>query len=274
MKSATIIIRSRNDAKFARRTLEAIRSQSFQNFKIICFDNASTDGTADILREFGAEIINVPAGAYVPGKILNMGVDAAKSDIVVFNNLDAVPQNDVWLENLIKPILSGEAQIAYARQTARKDAYLWVARDYLNAFPDGEPCSEEFFSMASSAASAEVFKKLRFDESLKYSEDVMFAKTARKLGFKTAYASGAVAEHSHNYTAEEIARRFKGEGAADREILGGKFGAFKAIKRALSDILKDALFAVKTGGICGIPRAIVARIIQKKSYFLGRKVGA
>lgn len=273
MKSIAIVMRSHNDAEFARRTLGALESQSLQNFKIICFDNASTDATRDILREFGAEIIDVAQGAYIPGKVLNMGVRAAQSDIIVFNNLDCVPQNPQWLENLIQPILSGAAHIAYARQVPRKDAFLWVERDYLNAFPEGAPISAEFFSMASSAASAEVFWRIKFDESLAFSEDVMFAKAAREAGFKTAYASASVAEHSHNYGLKALARRFRGEGAADSRIFGGSFSIFKAARRVLGDIAKDAVFAVKKGKISQLPRAAAARFVQKKSYYLGRRDG-
>ena len=268
-----IVVRSRNDIAFAQHTLEALRSQRCEFQTIFCFDNSSTDGTRKMLEKFGVEIVDVAEGAYVPGKILNLAVAKTNADIYVFNNLDAIPQNENWLENLISPILKGEADIAYARQIPRKDAHLWVCSDYNHAFPEDNPSSAGFFSMASSAVSAKVFDKIHFDESLNFSEDVMLVKTASEQNFKIIYANKSVVEHSHNYDKQSIIRRFTGEGVADRKICKGKFTLLDAIRRALVDIFRDVLFAFKTGKIAEIPNSFSVRFLQKMSYYKGRRVG-
>ena len=43
-----------NEERFIRQALESVLSQSFEDFKLIISDNASTDGTADIYREYAA----------------------------------------------------------------------------------------------------------------------------------------------------------------------------------------------------------------------------
>lgn len=268
-----IVVRSRNDIAFAQHTLDALHSQRFEFQKIFCFDNSSTDGTRKILEKFGVEIVDVAEGAYVPGKILNLAVAKTNADIYVFNNLDAIPQNETWLENLISPILKGEADIAYARQIPRKDAHLWVCSDYNHAFPESKPSSAEFFSMASSAVSAKVFEQIHFDESLNFSEDVMLVKTASEQNFKIIYANKAVVEHSHNYDKQSIIRRFTGEGVADKKICSNKFTLSDAIRRAIVDIFRDVLFAFKTGKIAEIPHSFSVRFLQKMSYYKGRKDG-
>lgn len=267
-----VIVRSRNDIAFASKTLEALRGQTFSDFKIFSFDNASTDGTHKMLEDFGnIEIVDVPEGSYVPGKILNLAVQKVKADIYVFNNLDAIPQNKHWLENLIAPILQRKADIAYARQLPRKDALLWVKSDYAHAFPLDIAVSDTFFSMASSAVSSHVFESINFDDTLNFSEDVMLVKTARENGFKVVYVPTAEVEHSHNYDSASIIRRFKGEGVADRKIVGGKFSRVDMIRRILVDFLRDVKFAFKTGHLLEIPACLYARYLQKKSYYLGRK---
>ena len=271
MKRIAIIVRSRNDIAFAEHTLSAIRSQSVADFSVHAFDNASTDGTRKVLENYNIEIIDIPEGAYVPGKTLNLAVSKVQADIYVFNNLDAVPQNSNWLKNLIAPVLNGDADISYARQTARKDALLWVRSDYAHAFPNGDAVSPEFFSMASSCVSAKVFEKINFDESLKFSEDVMLVKTARENNFKIVYVPSAVAEHSHNYDSKSIVRRFTGEGVADSKIYGGKFTLLDAFRRIVSDSIRDIFVALKSGKIAQIPSAIKARYLQKMSYYKGRK---
>lgn len=268
-----IILRSRNDIAFAQHTLEALYAQKYNFQKIYCFDNSSTDGTHKILENFGIEIIDIPEGSYIPGKILNLAVAKTKADIYVFNNLDAIPQNETWLENLIDPIIKKKADITYARQIPRKDAFLWVCSDYNHAFPVNNPSSEDFFSMASSAVSSKVFEKINFDESLNFSEDLMLVKTARELNFKINYTHNAIVEHSHNYDKQSIIRRFKGEGIADRKINKNKFTFIDAIRRVLVDFCRDVLLAFKIGKIAEIPNSLNIRFLQKMSYYKGRKEG-
>ena len=270
--NVAVIVRSRNDIAFTKQTLDALLAQSFTDFKIIAFDNSSTDGTRQIYEKYkNIEVVDIPEGAYIPGKILNLAVALVKADIYVFNNLDAIPQNEHWLETLISPILSGRADVCYARQIARKDAKLWVKSDYLHAFPKDKSSSNNFFSMASSAVSAEVFESINFDDSLNFSEDIMFAKTARENNFKVIYVPEAEVEHSHNYNIEFLIRRFKGEGKADRKILGNGFSYIDMLRRTMVDFIRDVKFAFKTGRIFEIPSCLYVRYLQKRSYYLGRK---
>ena len=267
-----VIVRSRNDIAYAKQTLSALQGQTFSDFKIFAFDNSSTDGTRQVYENAGnIEIIDIPEGAYIPGKILNMAVSHTKADVYVFNNLDAIPQNSRWLENLIAPILQGKADITYARQLPRPDAKLWVKCDYANAFPAEKSVSDIFFSMASSAVSAKVFNSINFDDTLNFSEDVMFVKTARENNYKVAYVPTAEVEHSHNYNKESLIRRFKGEGVADRKILGAGFTRVDMLRRIVVDVLRDVKFAFKTGKFIEIPSCLYVRCLQKKAYYLGRK---
>lgn len=48
----SVVIKSYNHAPFVRQCIQSVLDQSFQDFEIIVTDDASTDGTADIIREF------------------------------------------------------------------------------------------------------------------------------------------------------------------------------------------------------------------------------
>ena len=58
-------------------------------------------------------------------------------DVVVFNNSDAVPCDQHWLEALVRPLLSGRAVFAFANQLPRPDATMLVRKDSERAFGDG-----------------------------------------------------------------------------------------------------------------------------------------
>jgi len=274
MPKISIVLRSRNDAQFAEKTAAAILSQKLAAFEILDFDNASTDGTREIMAKFPQiRIIDVPEGAYVPGKILNAAARECSGDIIVFNNCDAVPQNSDWLENIARPIIENGAAAVYARQICRHDAEAWVRRDCATAFGDS-PMSAEFFSMASSAARADMFEKYPFDENIKYSEDLQWARRLRAGGLTTAYAPDAITEHSHNYTLPQIRRRFAGEGTADAEIYGGAQSFLKCVKGLLGAWARDIVFCLKNGATTEILHCLRVRWAQKISYWSARKSAA
>lgn len=247
------------------RTLTAIFSQDFDDFEVLSFDNASTDGTIEILDKYPQiRRFTVEAGTYVPGRVLNRAVRESAGDTIVFNNADAIPQGTKWLANIVRPVEEGAAAV-YARQSCRPDAKVWVQTDYEKAFGDTQTIPD-FFSMASSAAAATVLRSVPFDENIKYSEDVHWACKLRAKGLKTAYAPDAVAEHSHNYTAEEIRRRFTGEGAADAQIFGTPQSPVRCVKQFAGAVFRDFVFALRKGCITQLPESIRARFIQKTAY--------
>lgn len=52
MISVTIAVPVFNEAELLRATLEELRAQSFRDFVVLIYDNASTDATPDVAREF------------------------------------------------------------------------------------------------------------------------------------------------------------------------------------------------------------------------------
>jgi len=51
-KAMTIIIPSYNNAKLYRKNLDALFSQNYSNYRVIYIDDASPDGTADLVEEY------------------------------------------------------------------------------------------------------------------------------------------------------------------------------------------------------------------------------
>lgn len=267
----SILVRAHNDEKFVGRTLAAIEAQSFpEPFEIVCCDDFSTDATAAIIRRFpNVRIVDAPDGGYVPGKTLNKMAQAASGEILVFNNADAVPQNNRWLETLVKPLVKGTANAVYANQLPRPDADWLVRKDNLRAFGDGSVASRWsfFFSLASAAAFRKDVLGNPFDETFKFSEDVEWAS---RRNIKIAYAADAPVEHSHNYTNAELSRRFYGEGYAAARIFGICPTFARTLAEACAETLRDAAFALANKiSPLELPRAFERRLIQKFSFRRG-----
>ena len=267
----SILVRARNDGNFIGATLRAIFDQEgVPPFEVICCDDASTDRTPEIIAEFPEVVVFPrPPGEYRPGRRLNAMVAAARGEIVVFNNADAVPCDRRWLAALIAPLLEGRADAVYGNQLPRPDADYLVRKDNWRAFGDGRVAAtwRFFFSLATSAVRREDLLAHPFDEEIRYSEDVEWAH--RRL-IRIVYAADAMVEHSHNYTIAELKRRFYGEGDADAEIFGSVPPLWRELGAGVKEVLRDAAFLLAhPRGLGELPGAPVRRFVQKYYHWKG-----
>ena len=274
IRLVSVLVRCRNDAAFLVRTLDALAAQEcpFAHEVLVC-DDGSTDGTDAILRA-RPEVRPVarPAGAYRPGRTLNALVRAARGEIVVFNNADAVPLDRHWLANLVAPLAGGSADATFANQLPRPDATPLVRKDSERAFGDGAVSAKwpRFFSLASSAAWRDDLLAHLFDEDLLYSEDVEWAN--RRAGFRRRYVPAARVEHSHNYTTAQLARRFYGEGYAEAQIFGDPVPSLlRVLGGACAEALRDGAYLRRAQALSlrMFGAALYRRLIQRVAAWRG-----
>jgi rhamnosyltransferase len=273
---ALIVMRCFNDEWVVGDTLEAIHSQTGPGFRVVAIDSGSTDRSVDIIRSFPVQLIEIPPGTYIPGRVLNLGMEQGDEPFGVFINSDCTPQHPEWLESLLEP-LRREAQVAavYGRQVARPDATPLVVKDYERAFGDGSIAATwpHFFSMASSAIRRSVWQEKPFDPAIQYSEDVYWTWQRRREGWKIAYAEQSVAMHSHNYTLAETRRRFAGEGRADAVIYPREMlptGWFRGVLASwAAEVARDWAWCLKRRQVVAATTAPAQRWAQRSSYWQG-----
>ena len=275
---ASILVRAHNDAAFIERTLAGIFAQKVDfPFEVVVCDDASTDGTRAIAARFPVRFFERPSGAYKPGRTLNALVGAAAGEVVVFNNADAVPLDENWLAALVKPLRDAPEAPAFtfANQLPRADAQALVRKDNERAFGDGKVQAtwRFFFSVASAATWRRILVEAPFDEAIQYSEDVEWAwrNSRREVDpVRIVYCPGAHVEHSHNYTLQELARRFRGEGTADRAIFGDAPSLMREILGAGRETLRDwGYLASRPKDWLEIFSAPIRRFVQRVAHWRG-----
>jgi rhamnosyltransferase len=214
-----VVMRSHNDMPIIGETLRMLSRQRSPR-RLLVMENASTDGTRQAVDQAGATVIEVPAGHYVPGRVLNQAMEATDGEFVVFLNSDCTPQSEDWLELLLAGFDSPDVGAVFGRQVPRPDCEPLYALDTEATFGDGERQKywRHCFSMASSAIRRSVWEKMRFDEALQYSEDIDCTWRIRQAGWTVRYVPDAVVMHSHNYTPTQWYRRQFGEGKAEARI--------------------------------------------------------
>ena len=272
----SVIVRAHNDEALIGRTLAGIFSQLPPPSEVIVCDDNSTDRTREVAAKYPVRFVERPDGPYKPGRTLNALVREAKGDIVVFNNSDAVPLDEHWLAELVKPLLAGSPRVfAFANQLPRPDAQALVRKDSERAFGDGKVQAtwKFFFSLASSATWRQNLLEVPFDEVIQYSEDVEWAwrnSRREKNPVKIVYCPESHVEHSHNYTLRELAKRFRGEGAADRVIFGGSPSLVRELVGAARETLRDWAYLLPRPRDWGeIPSAPVRRLVQRIAHWRG-----
>lgn len=276
--SIAIVIRSKNEMPYTKNVFKALQEQTYHNYVIYNIDSGSTDGTLEVIRSHNpdpAKIVEISPDDYMPGKVLNMILEHTSEKIIVLLNADAVPMNNRWLANLIKPIISDEADATMSRQVARDGAHFIVKQDYLRAycikrFPNGN--LENFFSAVACAFKRELWEETKFYTS-GYAEDLAWFKECKKKGRRFKFVEDSVIEHSHNYSLKGLYHKRYRQGVAFGYIYGHVPNPLTRLRQMGKEIIRDIWYALKHGKPQTIPYNLLYRSTIHLGYHQGSKEG-
>lgn len=270
----SVIMRSRNSDWVIAQALAGLFSQNFKKFELIIVDSGSKDKTLEIVKQYPHKLIEIEPGDYYPGAVLNMAIENAEADLIVFQNSDAVPLCPYTLERLVAAFDDSEVQAALTRQLPRPEAFGWVIRDYAQSFPDADETPPWItLSLPMAAMRKSAWKKHKFYTDAWASEDTEWGHWAKENGMKIKYVKNAIVMHSHNYTLKQIYGRKFVEGEADAFIFGSRDSFFKMIKRTVTSTIKDFFQYLRAGDIFGLPSVPVRRAVYSWACFKGQKLG-
>ncbi|WP_426511608.1 glycosyltransferase family 2 protein [Dactylosporangium sp. McL0621] len=89
----SVIVPAFDSAQTLGACLAAVRAQREPVAEVIVVDDASTDGTREIARAFGATVIEQPENRG-PAAARNAGIRASRGDILFFLDADCAPEPD------------------------------------------------------------------------------------------------------------------------------------------------------------------------------------
>ena len=153
-----------------------------------------------------------------------MALREAAGETVVFLTQDAVPADEHFLENLVRPLSEEKVAVVTGRQLPKADAspmeklvraFNYPAESHIRSEADvGRMGIKAFFcSDVCAAYNRRVYLELGgFDYPLKTNEDMFYAAKAIRAGYRVAYAADALVFHSHNFTLREQYRRNRIQG--------------------------------------------------------------
>lgn len=264
------------------QTVEAVGRQRYPGEVTLLVIDSSGDPTEpdNLLIQAAADIWEaIPPADFGHGATRNRALDLCASEVIVFLSQDACPASDSWLESLVAPLASGDADASYGRQRPRS-ANRERDATYGFLYPDTPSIKTKadiskfglktfHFSNVSSAFVASTLRKVRFPEDIPTFEDIGAAKRLLDTGARIAYVPDAEVLHSHDMGLPEMVRRYREIGR-----IYEKLGIFADLKQAQSSVAEGVrvarAVAPSSGGLVSQGRRAVVLAIKAGSVAVGR----
>lgn len=246
--------------------------------KIIYILTKSNDDSEKILKKLNLNYELIEKKDFSHSLVREKAAMNSLADIICFISQDIVIEDENWLEKLINPIISGEADATYSRQLTKYDNIEKYIREfnYLDkSFIKTKNSINElglktfFFSDVSSAIKRDIFVKLNgYDnKDLPINEDMYIAYKLIMNNYRIKYCAESIVYHSHKFSLKKLYNRYK------------LTGIFLKENKYL-----DSYGTTSSGG--SLAKYILKRILQERrlillfrypfdmaARFLGMKVG-
>lgn len=279
-----LIIPTLNAGAQFRTLLEQLAAQTLPTQKLIV-DSESTDGTAELAKNFGVEVLKIPRRTFNHGATRQFALEHLQKkfplDVIIFITQDVLLNDNESLATLVK--IFGEDKsvgLSYGRQLPHKNAtneakilraFNYPPESQLRSLADKKifGIKTAFASNSFAAYRIEALQSVGgFPSNVPLSEDMYVAAKMLLRGLKIYYAATAQVYHSHNYTAAQEFRRYVQIGKFHaqepwiRETFGSAEGAGKKFV-----LMKLAALAKKN------PLDCIGAIFRDAAKFFGYRVG-
>ncbi|MCT7968523.1 glycosyltransferase [Laspinema sp. D1] len=97
MPKVSVVIPTYNCKRFIKETINSVLSQTYLDFEVIVIDDGSTDGTAEILNDYGSTLRYIYQKNKGQGAARNVGIRACNGEYIAFLDSD-----DMWLPNKLE----------------------------------------------------------------------------------------------------------------------------------------------------------------------------
>lgn len=293
MSDVSIILLTKNAGDKLNQVLNAIHCQSTGwSYQVIVVDSGSTDRTLQIAKGFETKIVEIEPSAFHHARTRNFGAELADGIYVIYLSQDAIPCSNSWLENMVAPLRSGEADVVYGRQVAYDNAKPMDKFFYKYFYPDCKLCftskqiadpvrfylENPCISDVNVALSKALWSEFKFNNLSTFAEDKDFAIRVLRSGRKIVYEPNAAVYHSHDYSVRTLfVRRFQ-DGAAFSRIAcleeNHAAGKTSFAKNGLRYYLSELRFLIKEGYaiwvLYAIPYALVFFMAFKSGEVSGK----
>jgi len=216
----SIVIRAFNEEKHISRLLNGISQQTVKDVQVILVDSGSSDRTAQIAGEHGAQIVDITPQEFTFGRSLNLGIQQAKAELILIASAHVYPVYPDWIERLLEPFTDAKIALVYGKQRGIPSSQFSEQQIFTHWYPDESQTRQDhpFCNNANAAIRKSLWQEHAYDEALPGLEDLEWAKWANEQGYKIAYCAEAEIVHVHNESWQGVHKRYTREGMAFKQI--------------------------------------------------------
>lgn len=265
MYSISVVIPVRNRPASIVRAVESILSQSVAVLEVIIVDDASSDNTVFVIETLAKSEPRIRLIALDQnrggGFARNVGIDAAKGDLIAFLDSD-----DLWLPNKL------EKQLPLIE--VRDDALCFCNLKVDHG--DGQPITDwntEAWSAGQSAKKyildldqviqtstwlmpTELARKIRFDDSLRRHQDIDFVLRADEKGIRFIYLMDTLVVYSADPKTVRTSQRKNAKPSLDWMVVASAYLDDREISKFYLKHIADMEFA-------DAPMRAIGRIVRR-----------
>jgi len=176
----SIIIPAHNEQDYIKKTLESIKTSSFEDYEIIVVCDKCEDQTEEIAKEFTKKVFS--SNFLTPGQVRNFGAKKARGKILVFNDADTIISKN-YLKEIKKTVEEG-ANYGTARWV--KETGHWFGSYWARG---NNRTNKRYRTIAgNSFVTKEAFDEVNgFNENLMKGEDSDLGDRLKNRGYKFSF---------------------------------------------------------------------------------------
>ncbi|HEM3623552.1 TPA: glycosyltransferase family 2 protein [Streptococcus suis] len=249
-------------------TLSALYRQ-VTDFKwdVLITDSGSSDNSVAIINRFAEKygnlrLLHLSKEEFSHGKTRQMVAEISQGEIMVYLTQDAVPHNEQWLAEMVRPFaMHSDIVAVLGNQKPRHYCFPAMKYDILAVFNEqgvsdsltvwqrldesqrGKYTKESFYSDVCSAAPRRFLTEKIGYRPVAYSEDYEYGKDILDAGYIKVYNAKAIVEHSNDVRLSEYRRRIFDETYNVRLNSGitNKVSIFSVVTNVFKASLKDSV---------------------------------
>lgn len=199
-----------------------------QEVEILYVLTKSEDKSQEIFEDLNCNYTLIEPKDFSHSKTREMMASKATGDIIVFISQDIKMKNNLWLKNLITPIIKDKCEASFSRQICENNTIEKYIRE--KNYPEESRIVSKkdmdkfglltfFYSDASSAVSTNIYRELNaYDgKDILINEDMYFAHKLIHAGYRIKYCSDSEVYHSHEFTFKQLYNRYYDTGVFFKE---------------------------------------------------------
>jgi rhamnosyltransferase len=162
----SILIRVRDEARALDDVLRRLEEQVIDaRAEVVVLDNESVDDSGAVAQRFGARVFSIPRHLFGYGRVLNLGIELCRGEIIVLLSAHAFPGSQDWLGDLVEPLrYDGEVGAVFCRQIPMDDVSR-LERQRFGVFPAADYILDRESFVAQCEAGRHPFEVILFSNS-------------------------------------------------------------------------------------------------------------